>query len=131
MSTSSSSAAERDFKREFFKNLFIVFVLFAVLLICFSIFFVNHNENNKYIIETLELNGSAEEGDALFKINCVGCHGITARGLVGPDLHSITQRLNDKEIIKQVTGGLTPPMPSFEIDPVNMSNLLRYLHSLE
>ena len=128
MSTSSSTAAERDFKREFLK---IVFVLFVVLLVSFSIFFVNHRENNKYIIETLALNGSTEEGDALFKINCVGCHGITARGLVGPDLHSITQRLNDKEIIKQVTGGLTPPMPSFEIDPVNMSNLLKYLHSLE
>ena len=127
MSTSSSTAAERDFKRESLK---IVFVVFGFLLICFSIFFFNH-ENNKYIIETLELNGSAEEGDSLFKINCVGCHGITARGLVGPDLHSITQRLNDKEIIKQVTGGLTPPMPSFEIDPVNMSNLLKYLHSLE
>ena len=128
MSTSSSSAAERDLKREFLKKFFIVFV---VSLICFSIFFLNRNENNKYIIETLKLNGSAEEGDALFKINCVGCHGITARGLVGPDLHSITKRLNDKEIIKQVTGGLTPPMPSFEIDPVNMSNLLKYLHSLE
>ena len=128
MSTSSSSAAEKDFKREFLKKTFIVF---SVLLICFSIFFLNHNENNNYIIETLELNGSAKEGYSLFKVNCVGCHGITARGLVGPDLHSITQRLNDKEIIKQVTGGLTPPMPSFEIDPVNMSNLLKYLHSLE
>ena len=128
MSTSSSSAAERDSKREFLKKLFIVFV---VLLICFLIFLVKHHENNKYIIETLELDGSAEEGDALFKINCVGCHGISARGLVGPDLHTITKRLNDKEIIKQVTGGLTPPMPSFEIDPVNMSNLLKYLHSLE
>ena len=128
MSTSSSSAAERDFKREFLK---IFSSIFLVLIIFFSIFFVNHQENNKYIIETLELNGSAEEGDALFKINCVGCHGITARGLVGPDLHSITQRLSDKEIIKQVTGGLTPPMPSFEIDPLNMSNLLKYLHSLE
>ena len=128
MSTSSSTAAERDLKREFLK---IVFVVSGIFLISFSIFFVNHQENNKYIIETLELKGSAEEGDALFKINCVGCHGITARGLVGPDLHSITQRLNDKEIIKQVTGGLTPPMPSFEIDPVNMSNLLKYLHSLE
>ncbi len=128
MSTSSSTAAERDFKREFLKIVFIVFVVFFV---CFSIFFVKHQENNKYIIETLELNGSADKGDALFKINCVGCHGITARGLVGPDLHSVTKRLNDKEIIKQVTGGLTPPMPSFEIDPVNMSNLLKYLHSLE
>ena len=128
MSTSSSTAAERDFKREFLK---IVFIVFGVLLICFLIIFVKHQENNNYIIKTLELNGSVEKGDDLFKINCVGCHGITARGLVGPDLHSITQRLNDKEIIKQVTGGLTPPMPSFEIDPVNMSNLLKYLHSLE
>ena len=128
MSTSSSTAAERDFKREFLK---IVFIVFGVLLICFLIIFVKHQENNNYIIKTLELNGSVEKGDALFKINCVGCHGITARGLVGPDLHSITQRLNDKEIIKQVTEGLTPPMPSFEIDPVNMSNLLKYLHSLE
>jgi len=128
VSTSSSSAAERDSKREFLKILSIIFV---VLFICFLIFFGIHHENNKYIIETLELNGSAEEGDALFKINCVGCHGISARGLVGPDLHSITKRLNDKQIIKQVTGGLTPPMPSFEIDPANMSNLLKYLHSLE
>ena len=128
MSTSSSSAVERDFKKEFFKMFFIVFVL---LIAFFSIFFMNHSENNKYIIKTLELNGSTEKGDALFKINCVGCHGIAARGLVGPDLHSVTQRLSDKEIIKQVTGGLTPPMPSFEIDPVNMSNLLKYLHSLE
>ena len=128
MSTSSSSAAERNFKRELLKNFLIVFV---VLLIFLSLFLLKHHENNNYILETLELNGSSEEGDALFKVNCVGCHGITARGLVGPDLHSITQRLNDKEIIKQVTGGLTPPMPSFEIDPVNMSNLLKYLHSLE
>ena len=128
MSTSSSSAAEKDFKREFLK---IFFIVLLVLLICILIFFLNHHENNNYIIETLKLNGSAQEGDALFKMNCVGCHGITARGLVGPDLHSITQRLNDKEIIKQVTGGLTPPMPSFEIDPANMSNLLKYLHSLE
>ena len=127
MSTSSSSAAEKDYKGDFLKKFSIVFV---VLFICFLIFFSIHHEKNKYIIETLELNGSAEEGDALFKINCVGCHGISARGLVGPDLHSITKRLNDKEIIKQVTGGLTPPMPSFEIDPVNMSNLLEYLHSL-
>ena len=128
MSTSSSSAVERDFKKAVLKNFSIVFV---VLFICFLIFFSIHHEKNKYIIETLELNGSAEEGDDLFKINCVGCHGISARGLVGPDLHSVTKRLNDKEIIKQVTGGLTPPMPSFEIDPVNMSNLLKYLHSLE
>ena len=128
MSTSSSSAADRELKREFLKRIFIVFI---VLFICFGIFSLSNHENNRYIIETLQLKGSASEGYALFKINCVGCHGITARGLVGPDLHAITKRLTDKEIIKQVTGGLTPPMPSFEIDPTNMSNLLKYLHTLE
>ena len=101
-----------------------------ILLICGLLFYLNQNENKTYILKTLEVRGSVKKGDTLFKLNCVGCHGITARGLVGPDLHSITQRLNDKAIIKQVIEGRTPPMPSFEIDPQNMSNLLTYLHSL-
>ena len=46
------------------------------------------------------------------------------------DLHSITERLNDKQIIKQVIEGLTPPMPSFEIEPQSMADLLAYMHSL-
>ena len=128
MTTSSSSAAEKFLKMKIWKKSFIVFV---VLLLCGCLFYFNHEKNNTYIIKTLELNGSVIEGDALFKMNCVGCHGITARGLVGPDLHSITHRLNDREIIKQVTEGLTPPMPSFVIDPQNMSNLLKFLHSLQ
>ena len=107
-----------------------IFIFFVVLFIGFVSFYFNHHEKNQYLLKTLALNGSVKEGDALFKINCVGCHGIAARGLVGPDLNSITKRLSDKQIIKQVTGGLTPPMPSFEIDPQNMSNLLKYLHSL-
>ena len=128
MSTSSSTAVEKFFKIGTWKKFLISLLVF---LICVSFFYLNHHENNQYVLETLEINGSVNQGDSLFKTNCVGCHGITARGLVGPDLHSITLRLNDKEIIKQVTQGLTPPMPSFEIDPQNMSNLLKYLHSLE
>ena len=105
-------------------------MVFFIFIIIAASFYLNHDESNKFILKTLEVKGSINEGDALFKMNCVGCHGITARGLVGPDLHSITERLTDKEIIKQVIEGLTPPMPSFEIDPQNMSNLLTYLHSL-
>ena len=127
MTTSSSSAAEINHIKKFWKYYFMGFV---ILLIFVCLFYFNREENNTYILNTLELNGSFKDGDSLFKMNCVGCHGITARGLVGPDLHSITQRLNDTEIIKQVIEGLTPPMPSFEIDPQNMSNLLTYLHSL-
>ena len=127
MTTSSSSAAEKSLRTKIWKQCFIVFV---ILFICGYLYYFNHEENNIFINKTLELNGSVKEGDNLFKMNCVGCHGITARGLVGPDLHSITLRLNDTEIIKQVIEGVTPPMPSFEIDPQNMSNLLTYLHSL-
>ena len=127
MSTSSSSAAEKNLKIKFWKQFFI---LLLILIVFVALFYFNQEENNTYILKTLELSGSVNEGDSLFKMNCVGCHGITARGLVGPDLHSITMRLNDAEIIKQVIEGVTPPMPSFEIDPQNMSNLLKYLHSL-
>ena len=127
MTISSSSAAEKTSKMKILKRFFIVLV---ILLINGFLFYFNYEENNTYILKTLELKGSVKEGDTLFKMNCVGCHGITARGLVGPDLHSITRRLNDTEIIKQVIEGVTPPMPSFEIDPQNMSNLLTYLHSL-
>ena len=128
MSTSSSSAAEKNFLNEIWKK-----VLFSLLTLsfCLVVFYLEQNQKSPFTLKTLELNGSVRNGDILFKTNCVGCHGITARGLVGPDLHSITQRLNDEEIINQVTGGLTPPMPSFEIDPQNMANLLKYLHSLE
>ena len=128
MTQSSSSAAEKNVKMEFLST---VAIILLISLGCVLFFFLSKTESNTFILKTLELSGSAEEGDILFKMNCVGCHGITARGLVGPDLHSITQRLNDSEIIKQVTEGLTPPMPSFEIDPQNMSNLLKYLHDLK
>ena len=110
MTTSSSSAAEKTLKTKIWKRVFIVCM---ILIISGSFFYFNHEENNTYILKTLELNGSVKEGDTLFKMNCVGCHGITARGLVGPDLHSITMRLNDAEIIKQVIEGVTPPMPSY------------------
>ena len=128
MTTSSSSAAEKKIKLEIWKKVLIVLL---VAFIIFLVIYLKNHESNQYILKTLELEGSVKDGNALFKTNCVGCHGITARGLVGPDLHSITQSFNDKEIIKQVTGGLTPPMPSFEIDPQNMANLLKYLHSLD
>ena len=127
MSKSSSSAAEKQIMNFWTR----IFLIFLILFILGVLFFLNQGEKNSYILETLELSGSVKAGDTLFKMNCVGCHGITARGLVGPDLHSITQRLSDTEIIKQVREGLTPPMPSFEIDAQNMSNLLTYLHNLK
>ena len=127
MTTSSSSAAEKKLIKKFLKQLYIYIV---ILLICCGLFHLNKQENNTYILKTFEFNGSLKDGDSLFKMNCAGCDGITARGLVRPDLNSITQRLNDTGIFKKVTEGLIPLMPSFEIDPQNISNLLTCLHSL-
>ena len=127
MTTSSSSAVEKSSSKEFIIKRV---MLFASLLIVFAIFFFNHQRNNEFTRKTLKLDGSLTNGNGLFKMNCVGCHGITARGLVGPDLHDVTERLSDSQIITQVTKGLTPPMPSFEIEPQNMADLLSYLHTL-
>ena len=87
-------------------------------------------KQDPFITETLSIQGEALSGSKLFKINCVGCHGISAQGFVGPDLHEATKEMSDKKIINQVIRGLTPPMPSFEIEPQSMADLLAYMHSL-
>ena len=87
-------------------------------------------KQDPFITETLSIQGEALSGSKLFKINCVGCHGISAQGFVGPDLHEVSQEMSDKKIVNQVIRGLTPPMPSFEIDPESMADLLAYMHSL-
>ena len=87
-------------------------------------------KQDPFITETLSIQGEALSGSKLFKINCVGCHGVSAQGFVGPDLHEATQEMSDKKIINQVIRGLTPPMPSFEIEPQSMADLLEYMHSL-
>ena len=99
---------------------------------CFLIFFwtIGSFHQDPFITETLSIEGDASSGSKLFKINCVGCHGISAQGFVAPDLQDATQALSDKKIINQVIRGLTPPMPSFEIEPKSMADLLAYMHSL-
>ena len=102
--------------------------LFGCLLILLLMFL--QEEEDPYINKSLSLNGSIENGSRLFRMNCVGCHGISAQGLVGPELNNITEELNDRKIINQVVKGLTPPMPSFEMDEQSMADLLIYLHTL-
>jgi len=107
--------------------------LLSISTLALLIFFWNigNFKQDPFITETLSIQGEALAGSKLFKINCVGCHGISAQGLVGPDLHEVTQELSNKEIINQVIRGLTPPMPSFEIEPKSMADLLAYMHSLD
>ena len=108
----------------------IVFLCLTTIVFLILLWTIGSFNQDPFITETLSIEGEASSGSKLFKINCVGCHGISAQGLVGPDLHEATQQLSDKKIINQVIRGLTPPMPSFEIEPQSMADLLAYMHSL-
>ena len=108
----------------------IFFLSIATVGLLIILWKLGNFKQDPFITETLSIQGEALSGSKLFKINCVGCHGISAQGFVGPDLHEATQELSDKKIINQVIRGLTPPMPSFEIEPKSMADLLAYMHSL-
>ena len=86
--------------------------------------------SDPYTRATLTLQGSAGDGGRLFRLNCAGCHGLAAQGLVGPDLHGVVHRKNDRQLIQQVVSGRTPPMPRFQPEPQAMADLLAFLHSL-
>ena len=108
-----------------------IFLLSSVTVILLILFWrMGDFKQDPFITETLSIQGEALSGSKLFKINCVGCHGISAQGFLGPDLHDATKVMSDKKIINQVIQGLTPPMPSFEIEPQSMADLLEYMHSL-
>ena len=86
--------------------------------------------SDPYTRNTLQLSGVADRGEQLFLINCAGCHGIAAQGLVGPNLHGVDRRKNNRQLIQQVVSGRTPPMPRFQPEPQAMADLLAYLHTL-
>ena len=128
MNTPSSKALiDKDQKISPWRIFLLSFATLAFLILCWT---MGNFKQDPFITKTLSIQGEVVAGSKLFKINCVGCHGISAQGLVGPDLHEATEELSDKKIINQVIRGLTPPMPSFEIEPQSMADLLAYMHSL-
>ena len=128
MNTPSSKALiNKDQKISSWRILLLSTATVAFIILLWTI---GSFKQDPFITETLSIQGEALSGSKLFKINCVGCHGISAQGFVGPDLHEATQEMSDKKIINQVIRGLTPPMPSFEIEPQSMADLLEYMHSL-
>ncbi len=128
MNTPSSKALINQNKKISSLRVFLLSISTLVLLIIF--WNIGSFKHDPFITETLSLHGEGLTGSKLFKINCAGCHGISAEGFVGPDLQGATQELSDKKIINQVIRGQTPPMPSFEIEPQSMADLLAYMHSL-
>ena len=128
MNTPSSKALINKDKK--ISSLRIFLLSTATVLLLILLWRMGDFNQDPFVNETLSIKGDALSGSKIFKINCVGCHGISAQGFVGPDLHEATQEMSDKKIINQVIRGLTPPMPSFEIEPQSMADLLEYMHSL-
>jgi len=102
----------------------------AIACIAVVLLVLPATSTDPYTRQTLDLQGSIENGGKLFLINCAGCHGIAGQGLVGPNLHGVTSRKNQRQLIQQVVSGKTPPMPRFQPEPQAMADLLAYLNSL-
>jgi len=83
-----------------------------------------------YVKEVLNIVGDASRGRDIFLQNCASCHGVQGTGHVGPSLHGVVKRKSPLGVIRQVTGGQTPPMPQFQPSPQAMADLLRYLEQL-
>ena len=105
-------------------------VLAAVACAVLALLLLQASRADPYTKATLDRVGSVEDGGRLFRLNCAGCHGLAAQGLVGPNLHGVDRRKNDRQLIQQVVSGRTPPMPRFQPDPQAMADLLAFLHSL-
>ncbi|ACK66135.1 cytochrome c class I [Rippkaea orientalis PCC 8801] len=89
-----------------------------------------HQLSDPYVKDVLSLKGNITQGEAIFQINCAGCHGLKADGSVGPSLHHVHQHKSKISLINQVISGKTPPMPKFQPTAQEMADLLSYLESL-
>jgi len=109
------------------KALVVVATIACILLVLWT---MGGARSDPYSRQTLALQGSAERGGQLFLLNCAGCHGIAAQGIVGPDLQGVNKRKSQRQLIQQVVSGRTPPMPRFQPEPQAMADLLSFLNSL-
>ncbi len=128
MSEPTSTAAEqRDGGRGLITAL-VVLAAFACAVLLLWV--INSAQQDPYIKATLELHGDPDHGGQLFRINCAGCHGLAGQGLLAPQLVGVDQRKRDPSLIHQIVSGETPPMPSFQMEPEAMADLLSHLHQL-
>ncbi|AFZ32750.1 cytochrome c class I [Gloeocapsa sp. PCC 7428] len=103
-------------------------VLLAAILVVVGVHRVRVSE--PYVKNVLSLPGDPVRGNAIFQMNCAGCHGWQADGNVGPSLQGVSKRKSRFGLIHQVISGDTPPMPQFKPSPKEMADLLSYLETL-
>ncbi len=103
-------------------------VLLTLLLGVFSIHRIRVSD--PYIKSVLALPGDSTQGQAIFQMNCAGCHGWQGDGSVGPSLQRVSKHKSRYGLIHQVVSGETPPMPQFQPNTREMADLLSYLETL-
>ncbi len=106
----------------------IIGVVLGILLVLVAVYAIRMAD--PYVRDVLKLDGSVTNGQAIFQLNCAGCHGDFGVGKVGPSLEHVSSRKTQIGLIRQVTTGQTPPMPKFQVSPQEMADLLSYLNTL-
>lgn len=86
--------------------------------------------SDPYVQSVLALEGDANRGQDIFRLNCATCHGLEASGEVGPSLWKVSERKSRVQLIQQVVSGGTPPMPQFQPNARDMADLLKFLETL-
>ncbi|XZO00875.1 MAG: c-type cytochrome [Microcoleus sp.] len=108
-----------------------IFVLAFLLAIVLSSLAIRHFQAvDPYVSSVLSLTGDPIQGAAIFQMNCAGCHISLSDSQVGPNLHLVSERKSEFDLIRQVTSGQTPPMPQFQPSPQEMADLLIYLEQI-
>jgi mono/diheme cytochrome c family protein len=108
--------------------IFAIAVLLAIMLASMTI--RQFQVADPYVKSVLSLTGDQFQGSAIFQMNCAGCHISASDSQVGPNLHRVSDRKSEFDLIRQVTSGRTPPMPQFQPSPQEMADLLKYLEQI-
>ncbi|MEG3930345.1 MULTISPECIES: c-type cytochrome [unclassified Microcoleus] len=108
--------------------IFALAVLLAIILATLTI--RQFQVADPYVKSVLSLTGNPFQGSAIFQMNCAGCHISVSDSQVGPNLHGVSDRKSEFDLIRQVTSGQTPPMPQFQPSPQEMADLLKYLEQI-
>ena len=110
------------------RYLSIIGVILGVLLVVVAVYAIRMSD--PYVRDVFQLNGNVSNGQAIFQLNCAGCHGDFGLGKVGPSLEHVSSHKTQIGMIRQITTGQTPPMPKFQASPEEMADLLSYLNTL-
>jgi mono/diheme cytochrome c family protein len=89
------------------------------------------NTSSPAATNALHANAAIINGRALFLKNCAHCHGATARGDDGPDLHNLDY--SDDWIANRIRKGKAGEMTAFagKLQPAEIAALVTYVKSLK